>query len=135
MVKNLPANPGDTGLIPGLGRSLGGGNGNPLQYSCLEKPVDRGAWQATYSPWGSKESDTTEMTEHKYTINSFRVHGSQVYFGSKYFTEPQEYSIPSNSCLPTHSTAGNTVLFLEAILRRNKHLFPCPSPSWRRLLC
>ena len=37
----------DTGLIPGLGRSPGGGHGNPLQYSCLEKPMDRGAWWAT----------------------------------------------------------------------------------------
>ena len=46
-VKNLPANErdiGDVGSIPGLGRSLGGGNGNPLQYSCLENPMDRGAW-------------------------------------------------------------------------------------------
>ena len=41
VVKNLPANAGDSGLIPGLGRSLGGGNGNPLQYSCLENPMDR----------------------------------------------------------------------------------------------
>ena len=50
VVKNLPANTGDTenmGSIPGLGRSLGGGNGNPLQYSYLENPMDRGAWQAT----------------------------------------------------------------------------------------
>ena len=38
---------GDAGLIPGLGRSPGGGHGNPLQYSCLENPIDRGAWQAT----------------------------------------------------------------------------------------
>ena len=50
MVKNLPANEGDTGdlgLIPGLGRSPGERNGNPLQYSCLENPMDRGAWRAT----------------------------------------------------------------------------------------
>ena len=50
VVKNLPANAGDardTGLIPGLGRSSGVGNGNPLQYSCLENSVDRGAWWAT----------------------------------------------------------------------------------------
>ena len=49
-VKNLPANAGDVrdmGLIPGLGRSPGGGHGNPLQYSCLKNPVDRGAWQAS----------------------------------------------------------------------------------------
>ena len=47
MVKNLPANAGDTGSTPGLGRSPGGGNGNPLQYSGLENPMDRGAWRAT----------------------------------------------------------------------------------------
>ena len=47
VVKNLPANAGDMGLIPGLGRSLGEGNGNPLQYSCLENLMDRGTWQAT----------------------------------------------------------------------------------------
>ena len=50
MVKNPPANTRDikdVGLIPGSGRSPGGGHGNPLQYSCLENPMDRGAWQAT----------------------------------------------------------------------------------------
>ena len=50
MVKNLPTNArdaGDAGLIPGWGRSPGVGNGNPLQYSCLENPMDRGAWRAT----------------------------------------------------------------------------------------
>ena len=47
VVKNLPANAGDEGSIPGLRRSPGEGNGNPFQYSCLENPVDRGAWQAT----------------------------------------------------------------------------------------
>ena len=47
VVKNTPANTGDPGSIPGLGRSPGGGNGNLLQYSHLENPVDREAWQAT----------------------------------------------------------------------------------------
>ena len=49
LVKGLPANAGDTGdvgLIPGLGRSPAGGNDNPLQYSCLENPMNRGAWWA-----------------------------------------------------------------------------------------
>ena len=46
-VKNLPANAEDTGLIPGLGRSAGEGHGYPLQYSCLESPIDGGAWWAT----------------------------------------------------------------------------------------
>ena len=43
-VKASASNAGDTGLIPGLGRSPGEGNGNPLQYSCLENPMDGGAW-------------------------------------------------------------------------------------------
>ena len=47
MVKNVPAKAGDVGLIPGSGRSPGGGNGNPLQYSCLGHPMDRGAYGAT----------------------------------------------------------------------------------------
>ena len=46
VVKNLACNAGNVGLIPGWGRSSGGGDGNPLQYSCLEKPMDRGAWWA-----------------------------------------------------------------------------------------
>ena len=46
LVKNLPANAGDSGLISGLGRYLGKGNGNPHEYSCLGNPKDRGAWQA-----------------------------------------------------------------------------------------
>ena len=53
-------NAGDPGLIPGLGRSPGEGNSNQLQNSCLENPTDGGAWWATYSPWGGKESDMTE---------------------------------------------------------------------------
>ena len=63
MVKNLPANAGDvrdTGSIPGSGRSPGVGHGNPLQYSCLENPMGRGAWQATVHRVA--ESDTTKVT-------------------------------------------------------------------------
>ena len=65
VVKNLPANAGDrdtrdVGLIPGSGRSPGGGNGNPLQYSCLENSMDRGAWQA--SLYEIAQSAMTEVT-------------------------------------------------------------------------
>ena len=56
MVKNLPVNVGDVTSIPELGRSPGEGNGNPLQYSCLGNPIDRGAWQATIHGV-TKESD------------------------------------------------------------------------------
>ena len=58
VAKNLPANAGDAGLIPRSGRSPGEGNGNPLQYSCLRNPMDRGAWQATVHGV-NKELDTT----------------------------------------------------------------------------
>ena len=57
--KNPAASTGDAGSIPGSGRSPGGGHGNPLQYSCLENPMDRGAWQL--QSWGHKESDTAEQ--------------------------------------------------------------------------
>ena len=57
--KNPPANARDSGLISGLGRSSGEGNGNPLQYSCLGNPMNRGACQATVHGV-AKESDTTE---------------------------------------------------------------------------
>ena len=63
MVKNLPANAGevrDVHSFPGSGRSPGGGNGNPLQYSCLENPMDREVWQDAV--YGVTESDMTEIT-------------------------------------------------------------------------
>ena len=64
IVKNPPANAGDArdvGSIPGSGRSPGEGNGNPLQYSCLENPMDRGAWWATVH--GVTKSQTRRVTE------------------------------------------------------------------------
>ena len=57
-VRNLPASVGDGGSIPGLGRSPGGGHGYPLQYSCLENYMGRGAWQAPVHGV-AKESDMT----------------------------------------------------------------------------
>ena len=62
VVKNLPVNAGDIkdlGMIPGSGRAPGGGNGNPLQYSCLENPMDRGACTAIVH--GDTELDMTEV--------------------------------------------------------------------------
>ena len=57
VVKNPPANIGDTDLMPGLGRSPGEGNGHPFQYSCLGNPMDREAWWATVHGF-TEESDT-----------------------------------------------------------------------------
>ena len=70
MVKNLSASAGDIrdmGLIPGSGRSLEGGHGNPLQYSCLENPHGQRSL-AGYSPWSCKKLDMTEVTEHTCTV-------------------------------------------------------------------
>ena len=64
MVKNPPVSAGDikdVGSIPGLGSSPGEGNGNPLQYSCLKNPMDRGAWQATAH--GVAKSQTQQSNE------------------------------------------------------------------------
>ena len=65
MVENLPAkagDTGDTGLIPGSGSSPGEGNGNPLQYSCLENSIDRGAWQATVHAVAKSQ---TQLSTHR----------------------------------------------------------------------
>ena len=76
VVKNLPASAGDIrnmGSIPGLGRFLGGGHGNPLQYSCLENPMDRRAWWVTVHRITKSQ---TEVTEHAsiYAHTHARVH-------------------------------------------------------------
>ena len=65
MIKNLPANAGgDMGLIPGLERSPGGGNGNPLQYFYLENSIDRGGWQAVVHG--------VAMTEHTFSYEVYK---------------------------------------------------------------
>ena len=67
VVKNLPAKAGeiiDVGSIPGLGRYPGGGNGNPLQYSCLENPMDKGAWWVTVHGVANSQ---TRLSTHTYT--------------------------------------------------------------------
>ena len=69
VVKNLPANARDAGLIPGSGRSPGGGNGSPLQYSCLENPMDRRAWRASVRGV-TKELDTTERRNNNSVLTA-----------------------------------------------------------------
>ena len=76
MVKNPPANAGDVGSITGLERSPGEGNGNPLQYSCLGNPMDRGAWQATV--YGvAKESDMVTNQQQKSVFLPGESHGQR----------------------------------------------------------
>ena len=67
VVKNLPVNAGDAGdagSITGLGRSLGGGHGNLLQYSCLENPMDRGTWQATVHGVAKSQTRLRQLSTH-----------------------------------------------------------------------
>ena len=63
--KESAGNVEDLGLIPGLGRSPGEGNGNPLQYSCLENSMDRGAWQAAV--WGRRVGHNSATDAHTHT--------------------------------------------------------------------
>ena len=81
LVKNLPTSAGDTSLILGLGGSSGEGNGNPLQYTCLENPMDRGAW------WGTvcgvaKESDMTQRLNNNNNGFGEEDHKSEIHFYS-----------------------------------------------------
>ena len=80
-VKVSASNAGDLGLIPGSGRYPGEGNGNPLQYSCLENPLDGEAWQATVH----KESDTTERLHFLPLIWAFAVLWNIFFFFLSFF--------------------------------------------------
>ena len=68
VVKKLLAGTGDAGLIPGLGRSPGEGNGNPLQYSCLGNPMDRGAWQAIVHRVAQSWTRLKQLSMHAYDV-------------------------------------------------------------------
>ena len=111
VVKNLPANAAearDTGSIPGLGRSPGGGNGNPLQYSCLENSMDTGAW------WAAVHGVTKSWTELSTNICMYAC----TYF-NQYYTdlkEPQSPLVPTKHNfweLGNDSEAGTAGLLQE----------------------
>ena len=83
VVKNLPANAGDVrdaGLIPGLGKSPGGGHGNSVQYSCLENPMDRGAWWAMVHrvskswTWLKRLSTQHDKIKYTHTFLTLKLH-------------------------------------------------------------
>ena len=74
VVKNPPANAGDirdTGSIPGSERSYGGGHGNPLQYSCLENPMDRGAWRATVHMVAKNQTWLKQLSMHTRLVETY----------------------------------------------------------------
>ena len=112
VIKNPPANARDMGLIPGWGRSPREGNGNPLQYSCLGNPRDRGAWWATVHGV-TKESDRTERVNNNKA--SFDRWGNQG-------TERWSHSWKASEV--AHGGAGVTATWLQS---------PCPEglyTSW-----
>ena len=75
--KEYACNAKELGSIPGFGRSPGGGHGNPLRYSCLEKPHGQRS-SAGYSPWGRKELDMTEQLSEQYIISLAESQGWEV---------------------------------------------------------
>ena len=85
VVKNLPANAGDVGSIPGSGRYPGVGNGNPLQYSCLENFMDRGAWWTTVH--GAAELDRTERL-HTHVCVLFHLAYLRVHYLQFFCVQP-----------------------------------------------
>ena len=105
MVKNPPASAeavGDAGSIPGLGRSPREGNGNPLQYSCLENPMDRGAWWVTVHRV-PKELDMTEATEHRdqvWVLEMVRHVAKSSYYLSWQWADQNMWGEPSQTIQP-----------------------------------
>ena len=84
--KESACNAGDQGSVPGSGRSLGEGNGNPFQYSCLENSKDRGAWRATFH----------EVTKSRTWLNDWHFH---FYFQTPLFWRNSNiHSVPNNQC-------------------------------------
>ena len=117
VVKNQPANAGDVrdvGSVPGSGRFPGGGQGSPLQYSCLDNPMDRGAWRATVC--GVKESQTkwSRLAQHSVTRKCDQY---------LHFSLPS--SPPSHTYTSTHAAVDTCIVFREV---ENSPCFPF---SWR----
>ena len=135
VVKNLPASAGDvrdTGLIPGLGRSPGGGHGNPLQYSCLENPMERGAWQATVHGVSKSQTQLKWLSVHRlvrqlslssslspftnifgYLLPICGIWGCRSMLSSR--THPKRLA-SCHGCDPTHSPERLSALWLPCFL-------------------
>ena len=100
VVKNLPTNARDASLIPGLGRSPGEGNGNPLQYPCLGNPLDRGAWRATVL---GVEKSWTQLSTHAPFISA-QFHTKHCFQNSWRFFFFFWFCLSCSNCLKIPST-------------------------------
>ena len=114
--KESACNSGDAGSIPGLGRSLGGRHGNPLQYSCLENPHAQRSLTG-YSPWGLKKLATTEATEHKCMRTSQVCTFLQILTS---LLSPQWWSM--TSCILSLGRKFHNFYFLKVMLLMDFHL-------------
>ena len=118
MIKNLPANAGDAadmGLIPGSGRSPGGGHGNPLHYSCLENPMDRGAWRAAVhgvaESWTCLRKLSTLYELSKTTPVKSLNHIPTTHISNKFYlfwSREKSFLIQCESLLTAHEAQGGT---------------------------
>ena len=97
MVKNPPANAGDAGLIPGWGRSPGEGNDNPLQYSCLGNPMDRGGWRAAVR---GVTKTPTRLSTQAHQTHKLHSLGLDVFFASCGVSLALELCQALGSCVP-----------------------------------
>ena len=144
VVKNLPANARDVGSIPGLGRSPGGGRGNPLQHSCLENPCGQRS-RAGYKPQGRKESDTTETTvrttSHLWEILKKTRNTKCSWCGAKSYAAPRRFSwlflwIECRPCLHTVTIFAESLSYPHGILwSMTRRLHSTPIHSWLRYYC
>ena len=104
----------DEGLIPGSGRSPGGGHGNPIQYSCLENPVDRGAWPATVhrvtKSWTRLKGLSTHTHERTYSLLPQTILRNAIpqksHSGTESFNGRRYISVSPFSAAPSHAIAG-----------------------------
>ena len=81
--KESACNAGDTGSVLGLGRFLGGGHGNPLQYSCQENPMERGAWWATVHGVTKNQAQPKQLSVHTKWGNNFGISLDKVFMNSR----------------------------------------------------
>ena len=138
MVRNPPASAGDVrdaGLIPGSGRSPGVGNGNPLQYSCLENPMDRGAWQAAVHGV-TKSHNMTEVTWHT-AHNNIPSYEYTTFCPSMYLS--MDVWVVSlfgccGFCCSKHSCINQRIIFDQGVKIFFKfiRLFKMKKSFWRR---
>ena len=110
MVKNLAARQEIWGLIPGSGRSPGVGNGNPLQYSCLENPMDRGDWRAMVHRVTKSQTQLRQLSTYTRHIYDFKIFNSiKPYAGTNKITPT---SVFPGSFIVSFYRSNNTYLYL-----------------------